>query len=66
MKVLHFKQIVEKVWLSSVPNGLVEKKRFYFTYIYGTYVRTFEQEEEKGQGSACDPPRQGRAFKFDT
>ena len=36
-----------KDWFPSVPNGLVIKKIFHLTYIYGTYARTFEQEDKK-------------------
>ena len=47
MGVLHFKhKMWLKDWFSSVPNGSVIKKRLQFTYIYRTYVRTFEQEEK--------------------
>ena len=31
----------------NVAKRLVLKKRLHLTYIYGTYVRTFEQEEKK-------------------
>ena len=52
MGVLHFKhKMWLKDWFSSFPNGSVLKKRLQFTYIYRTYVRTFEQEEKNsGQG----------------
>ena len=33
--------------VSSVPNGMVMKKRLHFTDIYRTYARTFEQEDKK-------------------
>ena len=37
--------------VSSVPNGMVMKKRLYFTDIYRTYARTFEQEDKKRRRS---------------
>ena len=51
MAVLHFThKMWPKDWFSSVRNGLVLKKRLQFTYIYRTYVRTFEQEEKNVEG----------------
>ena len=51
MGVLHFKhKMWLKDWFSSFPNGSVLKKRLQFTYIYRTYVRTFEQEEKNVEG----------------
>lgn len=41
-----------KRWFSRVPNGLLIKKWLHLTYIYGTYVRIFEQEEKKRLGSS--------------
>ena len=40
-----------KEWFSSVPNGMVTKKRLHFTYNYRKYVITFKQEDKKRQGS---------------
>ena len=37
--------------VSSVPNGMVMKKRLHFTDIYRTYARTFEQEDKKRRRS---------------
>ena len=37
--------------VSSVPNGMFMKKRLYFTDIYRTYARTFEQEDKKRRRS---------------
>ena len=37
--------------VSSVPNGMVMKKRLYFTDIYRTYARTFEQDDKKRRRS---------------
>ena len=37
--------------VSSVPNGMVMKKRLHFAYIYRTYARTFEQEDKKRRRS---------------
>ena len=49
---IHFNhKMWRKDWFSSVPNGLVIKKRLQFTY-YRTCVRTFEQEEKKRQGNS--------------
>ena len=51
MAVLHFThKMWPKDWFSSVRNGLVLKKRLQFTYIYRTYVRTFQQEEKNVEG----------------
>ena len=52
-EVLHFKlRMWLKDWFSSIQNGLVVKKRLHLKYIYGTQMRTLEQEVKKHQGSS--------------
>ena len=51
MKVLHFKhKMWLKDWFPSILIGLVIKKRLHLTYIYRTYMRTFEQEGRSIEG----------------
>ena len=53
IEVLYFKhKIRQKNWFSSVPNGMVIKKRPHFTHNYRTHVRTFDQEDKKRRGSS--------------